>query len=209
MSWWQRSAPVDPRRWVVLDVESSGLDAGRDRLLAVAAVALGVGSGAPRILVGDSFEVVLQHTAALPDKANILVHGIGVAEQARGAPAAQALAAFEQWVGRSPLVAFHSAFDEQLLRRAMQAALGRRLAGPWLDLAQLAPAVLPGVAGRSLDDWLDHCGIVCTQRHQAAADTLATAELLLRLWPAVQAQRAGLGFAALQRIAADARWLPR
>ena len=200
---------MDARRWIVLDVESSGLDAGRDRLLAVAAVALGVGTGAPRILLGDSFEVVLQHTAAVPDKANILVHGIGVGAQAHGMPAAQAFTAFERWVGRSPLVAFHSAFDEQVLRRAMQAALGRRLAGPWLDLAQLAPAVIPGVPGRSLDDWLQHCGIPCSQRHQAAADTLATAELLLSLWPAVQAQGTGLDFAALQRVAANARWLPR
>lgn len=209
MRWWRRNVPADDRRWVVLDVESSGLDAGRDRLLAVAAVALGVDSGRPQIRVGDSFEVVLQHAAAVPDKANILVHGIGVGAQAQGVPAPDALVAFERWLGRSPLIAFHSAFDEQMLRRAMQAALGRRLAGPWLDLAQLAPAVLPGVPGRSLDDWLQHCGIVCSQRHQAAADTLATAELLLRLWPAVQAQGNGQDFAALQRIAANARWLPR
>ena len=35
--------------------------------------------------------------------------------------------------------------------------------------------------GRSLDDWLAAFGIECTIRHNAAADALATAELLLRL----------------------------
>jgi DNA polymerase-3 subunit epsilon len=34
--------PVDERRWVVLDVETSGLDPRRDQLLAIAAIALQV-----------------------------------------------------------------------------------------------------------------------------------------------------------------------
>lgn len=210
MSWWRAAVPVgDPRRWVVLDVEASGLDASRDRLLAIAALAVEPAPAGPRIRVGDSFELVLRHEAAEVDRANILVHGIGVGAQSRGVPPIEALTAFDRWVGRSPLIAFHSAFDEQLLRRAMQAACGRSLTGPWLDLAGLAPAVAPGVPGRSLDDWLRHFDIPCARRHEAAADTHATAQLLLRLWPLVRAQREGEDFAALQHIAAMARWLPR
>jgi DNA polymerase-3 subunit epsilon len=45
-------------------------------------------------------------------------------------------------------------------------------------------------------------------RHQAAADTLATAELLLKLWPAVHQQVRAPGFAALADLAAQRRWLP-
>ena len=210
MSWWRRAGPAaDARRWVVLDVEASGLDASRDRLLAIAALAVEPAAGGPRISIGDSFEQVLRHEDAEVDRANILVHGIGVGAQAQGVAPAEALEAFERWVGASPLIAFHSAFDERLLQRAMQATLGRVLPGPWLDLAQLAPAVAPGVPGRSLDDWLRHVDIPCARRHQAAADAHATARLLLRLWPAVRAQRAGEDFAALRHIAAQARWLPR
>jgi DNA polymerase-3 subunit epsilon len=33
------------------------------------------------------------------------------------------------------------------------------------------------------NEWLSHFGIECAIRHQAAADTFATAELLMRLWP--------------------------
>ena len=54
----------------------------------------------------------------------------------------------------------------------------------WLDLAPLAGALVPEAyryGGRSLDDWLAAFGIECTIRHNAAADALATAELLLRL----------------------------
>ncbi len=211
MGWFARrgAAPADEGRWVVLDVESSGLDASRDRLLAIAAIAMRRETGAPRITLGDSFEVVLRHEAAPVDKANILLHGIGVGAQGQGVEAAQALAEFERWVGASPLIGFHVAFDEALIQRAMRAALGRRLANPWIDLADVAQVVRPDVSGRSLDDWMAALGVQCAVRHQAAADTLATAELLLKLWPKVLDQREGDDWHALSRLAAQRRWLPR
>lgn len=202
---------VDERRWVVLDVESSGLDAARDRLLAIAAVGLHRDdvSGVPRIALGDSFEVVLRQ-APQPqiDRENILVHGIGADAQRHGVAPAQALESFERWVAGAPLIGFHVAFDEALIQRTMESVLGRRLAGPWLDLARVARAVRPDVPARSLDEWMDALAIRCARRHQAAADTLATAELMLKLWPGVVAQRAAGGWRPLARLAAASRWLP-
>lgn len=207
--WWRRTAAADDSRWVMLDVESSGLDPKRDRLLAIAAIALQRDGGAPRLALGDSFEVVIRQPDAPVDKANILVHGIGVGAQRGGVEPAQALAAFERWVGRSPLLGFHVAFDEALIQRAMRAVLGHELANPWIDLADVARVVRPDVAGRSLDEWMEVLGVRCAVRHQAAADTLATAEVLLKLWPQVLAQRQGDDWQALSRLAAQRRWLPR
>jgi DNA polymerase-3 subunit epsilon len=45
-------------------------------------------------------------------------------------------------------------------------------------------------------------------RHQAASDTLATAELLLRLWPALSRAVPGAGFRAVQALAEARRWMP-
>lgn len=200
----------DDGRWVVLDVESSGLDPKRDRLLAIAAVALRrEAEGAPRVVLADSFEVVLRQPEVAVDKANILVHGIGVGAQRQGVEPVQALQAFERWAGAAPLFGFHVAFDEALIQRAMRAALGRSLPNAWIDLADVAQVVRPDVPGRSLDEWMEALGIRCAVRHQAAADTLATAELLLRLWPQVVAQRQGEDWRALSRLAAQRRWLPR
>jgi DNA polymerase-3 subunit epsilon len=202
-------ATSSAQRWVVIDVESSGLDAKHDRLIAIAGIALHFVQGQPRIELGDSFEVVLRQIETPPDKANILLHGIGVGAQRNGVEPQIALLGLERWLADAPLVAFHAAFDETLIQRAMQSALGRRLGNSWLDLNPVAAALHPKVKARNLDQWLDHFGIPCAVRHQAAADTFATAELLLKLWPAARAQLARLDFKALQRLAAQGRWLQR
>ncbi len=209
--WLARNRTVDESRWVVLDVESSGLDPQRDRLLAFAALGVHFDAGTPRIHFGDSFEVVLRQGEALaaPDKVNILLHGIGVAAQRAGAEPVLALADFDAWLGSSPLLAFHAPFDRTLLERAYRSTLGRDLHNPWLDLDPLARVLHPKARGRALDDWLSHFDIRCAQRHQAAADALATAELLLKLWPALRRELPQQPrFHAVRALAAVRRWLP-
>lgn len=197
----------DERRWVVVDVETTGLNPTRDRLLALAGVAVRLDDGTPQVVPGDSFEVVLrQHTAVL-DKPNILLHGIGVGAQRAGADPPAGLARFEAWVASSPLIAFHAAFDEVVIQRAAKAALGRRLAGSWLDLEALARLARPDVAARSLDDWLAAFDVAVAMRHQAAADALATAQLLQALWPALIASREPMDFTSLRKRAQQLRWL--
>ena len=204
-----RRPALDDSRWVVLDVESSGLDPRRDRLLAVAAVAVRVQGTRPLIDLGDSFEVVLQQAAstAVPDKANILLHGIGVGAQRAGTAPQLALRALAHFVGASPLIAFHAAFDRALIDRAFKAELGRALPNAWLDLEPLAAVLHPRVSARSLDEWMAHFDITCAVRHQAAADTLATAELLLKLWPALTIQLPRPRFRAVASLAAQRRWV--
>ncbi len=212
MSWtlpWRRSARPEPQRWVVVDVESSGLDPSSDRLLAIAGVAvLRCDPGRPRIALGDSFEVMLKQPPGIVDKDNILLHGIGLAAQRGGVDPALALTQFEAWVDGAPLVAFHAAFDMRMIRRAAEQFLSRRLQGDWLDLAQLAPIWRPEVRAQALDDWLDQLELKCEARHQAAADALVTAQLLVKLWPVSQTAADALRFHTLQRLCQQRRWLP-
>lgn len=215
--WWQRltgSGPtVDEQRWVVLDVETSGLDAHRARLLAIAALGLRREGARFTIVPSDSFEVVLHSApeeAGAPDRDNILLHGIGVGAQRSGVARAEALGRFAQFVAASPLVAFHAAFDRTMIERAFRLEGLPVPANPWVDLEPLAGVLLPQVKARSLDEWMAALDIRCAARHEAAADTLATAELLQRLAAPLVAEigppRAG-SFGAAQRLAASRRWL--
>ncbi len=208
--WRMARSSGDAQRWVVLDVESSGLDPRRDRLLAIAAIAVRIDGRRALIDLGDSFEVVLQQPqdGVAPDRQNILLHGIGVGAQRAGVVPRQALQSFAAYAGASPLIAFHAAFDRALIERACSA---ERLALPatgWLDLEPLAAVLQPQVKARSLDEWMQALGIRCAVRHQAAADTLATAELLLKLWPALRAELPQPRFKAVVALAAQRRWLP-
>lgn len=188
--------------WVVVDCETSGLDAARDRLLSVGAVRVEGG----RIDLGAGFSAVLRQEAS-SDPSNILVHGIGGEAQRAGRPAGEALPEFAAFLGEARPAAFHAPFDEALLRRAMPAA-GLRAPRGWLDLARLAPALFPGAAGacRALDDWLAHFGIGNPARHDALGDAYATAQLLLVL--VAEAERQGIGTVEkLRRVERAGRWL--
>lgn len=204
----RKAASTGAERWLVLDVESSGLDASSDRLLALAAVALRLDGRRLWIDLADSFEAVLRQPADAgpPDKSNILVHGIGVGAQGGGVDPAQTMSRFEAFAGASPLLGFHAEFDRRLIDRTTQAVIGRKLHNPWLDIADVAAVLRPGLRAGTLDDCLGASGIDCAQRHQASADTLATAELLLHLWPAARAEGVA-DFRGLSRLAERRRWL--
>jgi DNA polymerase-3 subunit epsilon len=200
----QDGATAAAERWVVIDTETAGLDPDRDPLLAIGAVAVD-GDG---IRLDDSFEVFVR-SAPAGNAANIVVHGIGHAAQASGTPPPAALAAFREWTGDAPRVGFHADFDRAVLRKAFRRAGVEDSVAPWLDLAPLAAALAPDALRRdakNLDDWLSAFGIECGQRHNAGADALATAELLLRL-RAIGARQGRSGFAALARTARQGKWL--
>jgi DNA polymerase-3 subunit epsilon len=197
--------PVEAARFVVVDVETSGLNPFRDRLIAIGAVVV-----AGRLLhFNDSFEVVLRQDAP-SEIGNILVHGIDGTTQQSGVEPAQALLRFLDYAGMSPLVAFHADFDRVMIERASRDTLGTQPKNAWLDLAYLAPALLreraPGA--RSLDDWTAAFGLENPARHNAVADALVTAQLLQMVLAAAESQ--GLRTCAdLVALESSERWLGR
>ncbi|MDD2699858.1 MAG: 3'-5' exonuclease [Sideroxydans sp.] len=167
--------PFGEARYVVVDVETTGLNLMTDTLISIGAVAV-VGG---RVVMGDSFSVVLQQQQS-SRKENILIHGISGSVQREGVPPADALLDFLEYLDDAPLVAFHVAFDETMIRRAMRQYLNHNFKHPWLDLAYVMPALNRDLvlSHRVLDDWIGRFGISIAARHNALADALATAQLL-------------------------------
>ncbi|ADE12728.1 3'-5' exonuclease [Sideroxydans lithotrophicus] len=161
-------------RVVVVDVETTGLNLITDTLISIGAVAVVNG----RIALGDSFSVVLKQQES-SDKENILVHGISSTAQRDGVDPVEALLTFLEYLGKSRLIAFHVAFDETMIRRAMRQYLGLSFKHEWLDLAYVMPALNRSLMEnhRVLDDWIGRFNIHIEARHNALADALATAQL--------------------------------
>lgn len=162
-------------RYVVADVETSGLNMEKDHLISIGAVAVVNGMIDSR----DAFEVVLRQDE-VSSHANILIHGIGGAAQREGLDPADALLEFLAYAGKSPLVAYHALFDQTVIARAMFEHLDLRFKPTWVDLALVAPDLFREVTTEcgNLDDWLQQFGIENIQRHNALSDAYATAQLL-------------------------------
>lgn len=195
--------PFTATRYVVVDVETSGLNLWEDRLLSIGAVAVVNG----RIALGDCFYVELQQPVA-SSKDNILLHGIGGAAQTSGVPAADALLAFLAYLRKDPLVAFHVTFDQTMIQRAMRQHLRFTFKHLWTDLAYLMPALNPALASRyrSLDDWINHFNIHNDTRHNALADALVTAQLL-QIGMGQAGKKNILNYAGLCDLEKSQRWV--
>ncbi len=200
--------PVHPSRWIVLDVETSGLDPRADRLLAIAALAVIIDFRGKKMMidVSDSFEAVLRQDE-VSDKSNILLHGIGANAQRTGSDPRFVLHSFKEWVADAPLFAFHAPFDEAMIQRAYQDHLGKKIKNIWIDIEPLASIAYRKIKARSLDQWMAEFGIECAVRHQAAADTFATAELFMKIWPSLT--KLTRNIYEIERLAEQSRWVPR
>ena len=90
-------------RYVVVDVEASGLHMVKDRLISIGAVAVDRGM----IELDNAFEVVLRQDE-VSSHDNILIHGIGGSAQREGMDPVDALLDFLHYIGKAPLVAYHA-----------------------------------------------------------------------------------------------------
>lgn len=200
-------------RWIVVDVETSGLDADTAQLLAIAAVAVQVDWSTRKLSIvpGDSFEVDIRPFEVVKDKGNILVHGIGQSRQMQGEDLGQALSSFLDYIGSSKLLAFHAWFDKALIDRHLQMTLlpGREkaLPNPWVDVERLCVATYPQIKAHSLDEWMDEFDIECAARHEAAADTFAECEVLQRIWPRIATQ--SKSWSDILRLEREGRWISK
>ncbi|MBS7326817.1 MAG: 3'-5' exonuclease [Thiopseudomonas sp.] len=167
---------LDTQRFVVVDLEATGLHTGKDKILSIGAVVVEQGG----IMMGQQFERTLKRREVKVNEA-VLIHQIAPSELAAGIRPKTALLDFLEFVGDSPLVAFHADFDQRLLQRELKDFFGYAFKHPFFDLAEVAPLLNPehGMRQPRMDDWVNYFKLNVLQRHNAAADAMVTAELLL------------------------------
>ncbi len=171
------SSPDDgsvDRDYVVLDIETTGLYAGKDRIIEIAAVKIGADD---KIL--DEFHTMVNPGMRIPP-ATIQVHGITddmVADAPRIAEVMPKLADF----CRGYVVCAHNAsFDIGFLRIDAERA-GVELPASVLDTLPLARAVMTELKRHKLDQVCKKLDVKLDNHHRALYDTRATAHMLIRL----------------------------
>lgn len=175
--------PIDSTRWnqvrlVVLDLETSGLDLQHDEILSIGAVAINAGT----LSMADQFECTLLRPAHHASEATLL-HEIAPSEIHAGSPVDEALLGLMEFAGCCVFLAFHAGFDHRMLSRGLRQDLNHRLQHRFLDVAEMAPMLFPEAGQQccTLDDWQNYFQLANSERHNAAADAQATAEILLIL----------------------------
>ena len=194
---------INEMRCVVVDVETSGLNLMKDRLISIGAIAVVNG----QIAFNDVFYVVLQQTT-VSDKENILLHGIGGADQMAGVQAIDALLNFLDYLGKDPLVVYHVVFDQTMIKRAISQFLNFNFKHSWLDMAYIMPALNPKLADRcrTLDDWKGNFNIQTDARHNALADAIVTAQLF-QVAVTQARKKHTVNFSVLMGLEKSQRWL--
>ena len=178
--------PLRQQRWVVLDLETSGLNMNRDQVLSIGAVVIEDGA----IDLGQQFERTLLRVDHKVSPA-VLIHGLAPSAIAAGSEPVEALLDFMEFLGDSPVLGFHAPFDQHMLSRALKDSLNYRLQHPFFDVAEIAPMLCEQANLRhaGLDDWTRFFGLHAEERHNASADALVTAELALILFSHARRQQ--------------------
>ena len=172
--------PWRAARFIVVDVETTGLDPRRDEVISFAAVPVEGG----RIIAGRAVSGLVR-PAAPPSPRSIEVHGLRAQDLAAAPPPERALAPLLDAMRRRVLVA-HVAEVERAFLRRHGGPLAHRLPCPTVDTALLWRLLSiargkgdPGAP--SLANLAASLGLPTHRAHEAEGDAFTTAEAFLAL----------------------------
>jgi DNA polymerase III epsilon subunit family exonuclease len=169
------STPLDGARFVVVDVETTGLTPGRAALCEIGAVVV------EGLEATATFQTLVDPGRPLP-AAIVSLTGLADRDVRQGASPQAAVRGFLAFAGDAVVVAHNARFDLAFLDREVDRLTGRRLGGAVIDTAALARRLLAGrVARVSLASLSHFFGTSVRPCHRALPDAEATSEVLVSL----------------------------
>ncbi|MEO1201726.1 MAG: exonuclease domain-containing protein [Pseudomonadota bacterium] len=173
-----QDAPLRKLTYVVFDTETTGLSpSDGDEIISIAGVRIVNG----RVLRGEIFDSFVNPRRNIPG-VSTKIHGITNAMVADAPPVEVVLPRFQAFAKDAILVAHNAAFDMKFLA-LKEESCGARFDHPVLDTVLLAALVHGNQDSLTLDALAERYEIdlPAGERHTALGDSLATAEVLLRL----------------------------
>ena len=165
---------LDDASFVVVDTETTGTKAGRDRLLEIGAVRLEEGT------VTDRFSALVNPGRTIPARITKIT-GITTGMVVNRPPAEEVLPEFLDFLGEDVFVAHNVPFDLRFLNAALKRTGHPELSNDTLCTLRLARRLLTGLRSKGLSALTKFYGIRISARHRAGGDAEATAQVLQRL----------------------------
>jgi DNA polymerase-3 subunit epsilon/ATP-dependent DNA helicase DinG len=178
---------------VAIDLETSGLDADRDRIIEIGAVRF---RGRERIATFSS----LVNPSLKLDEAIIGLTGIQQSDVDAAPPFSEVAQGLESFLGECPIVGHRVSFDLGFLR-----SHGLRPSLPAYDTYELASVVLPTGPEYGLGALADRFKAAHENPHRALSDALATQAVFAELCEALLGLDSGV-LAALVRLGRAQGW---
>jgi DNA polymerase-3 subunit epsilon len=173
-------------RYAVVDLETTGLDFNRDRILSLSAVRVAKG----RIRLGEVFEQLVNPGRGIAPS-SVKTHGIVPDMVAEARPIEEVFDDFLSFLGADIIVGHHVRFDLRFLNRVMRARHGFSLQNAGVDTALMCREIFLRKDPDSyfavkdqhrydLDSLAKRLGIDIYNRHTSSGDALATAMIFQR-----------------------------
>jgi DNA polymerase-3 subunit epsilon len=172
-AWEAEQTRLTDLEYVVVDVETTGLVAGRHRLIEVAGLRVRAG------MVVDAFQQLVNPGHHLPRFISAFT-GITQAMVNAASPVDEVLPGFFAFLDDAPIVGHNVGFDLGFLGYEA-VRLGYPLATDGLDTIRLARRLMPGIRHLKLDALARQVGVVVRDRHRALGDARITQEIFQHL----------------------------
>ncbi|MCW8881872.1 MAG: 3'-5' exonuclease [Sedimenticola sp.] len=168
--------PIEKTRFVVIDTETTGLQAyAGDEICSIALLEM---QGLE--LTGREFNTLIYPGRCIPE-ASTRIHHLSD-DDVRDAPLIEeVMQEIADFIGESVLVGHHVGFDIRFLNKILQKELLCHLRHPWLDTMLLYLVHTGRVGHYTLEEVADYTEVVIEGRHTARGDAMITAEVFKRL----------------------------
>lgn len=177
------STPLLALDAIVLDTETTGLDARSARIVQIGALRLSGGN----LQVEERFERLVNPGSPIP-KTAVAIHSI-TDDMVAGAPAfAEVAPDLEAFAGRAIVIGHAIYYDLAVLEREYTLAERTWPRFRALDVRMLARLAAPSLADHSLDRLCEWLGIDIKGRHTALGDAEATGNVFTALVPLLRAK---------------------
>jgi DNA polymerase-3 subunit epsilon len=181
-----KSKKITDVAFVVIDLETSGLDISRDKVLSFGGIKIENRS----VIVSSSMEKVFkQSSEVLPGNVeSATIHGLLGKDTAGGEDKRLGIKEVVEFIGDGIIVGHHISFDLLMLKKVTHKYLNKTLTNLSLDTAHLAARLEQGafadtyIQGQyGLDQLCERYNLEPFDRHTAAGDAFLTAQLLIKL----------------------------